>query len=141
MFSHRSFLMLGFAGAADIISLIKGGYEVSNFNFSFQQGTDERGKATTRVYSGTLHVTLPQLPPQDIIEWSIRSRKYSDGIIVTVDAENMPLERIIFKNATCIDLGVEYAMSGNSYSTTELVIQAEKLIVGNGIDFNNEWTS
>lgn len=32
MFSHRSFLMLG-DGAADILSLIKGGYEISNSRF------------------------------------------------------------------------------------------------------------
>jgi len=47
MFSHRSFLVLG-GGAADIVSLIKGGLEISNCNFSFVQDIDNSGKATTR---------------------------------------------------------------------------------------------
>jgi len=64
MYSHRSFLMLGSSSAADILSLIKGGYEVSAFGFSSQQGINPKGQSATRVYSGTLHVTLSQLPPQ-----------------------------------------------------------------------------
>ncbi len=140
MFSHRSFLMLG-GGATDIISLIKGGYEVVDCNFSFQQGIDDSGKATTRVYSGTIHVTLSQLPPMPIIEWALNSRKYQDGIIVTVDNENIPVEKIIFKHATCINFGISYTESGQSYTVTRLVIQAEEMVVGDGVTFTNEWIS
>ncbi len=61
MFGHRSFLVLG-GGAADILSLIKGGYEISKCNFSFQQGVDQKGRVSTRVYGGTIHLVLPQLP-------------------------------------------------------------------------------
>jgi len=139
MFGHRSFLMLGAQGAADIVSLIKGGIEISNCNFSFQQGIDDKGKATTRVFGGTLRLTIPQLPPQNILEWAMKARKYNDGVIVTVDNENLPLEKILFKNANCIDMEIEYTQEGSSYSTTTLVIQTEKLIVGDGVDFNNEW--
>jgi len=39
MFSFKSFLYLG-SDATDVISLIKGGYELSDFYFSFLQGTD-----------------------------------------------------------------------------------------------------
>ena len=66
MFGHRSFLLLG-DGAADIVSLIKGGFEISNCHFAFEQGVDDRGKASTKVFGGTLHLTLSQLPPLNII--------------------------------------------------------------------------
>ena len=62
MFSHHSFLILGEGSPADILTLVKGGLEVSDFSFSFRQGVDDRGKATTRVYAGTLSITLSQLP-------------------------------------------------------------------------------
>ena len=138
MYGHRSFLVLG-SGAADIISLIKGGYEISKCNFAFQQGVDEKGRVSTRVYSGTINIVLPQLPPADILEWAMQSRRYHDGMIVLVDNENIPLEKIIFNNATCIGLDIEYTEQGTSYSTTKLVVQAEKLIVGNGTTFASEW--
>lgn len=140
MFSHRSFLMLGGDGAADILSLVNQGYEASNCHFSFEQGTDRLGRASTRVFAGSIHVVLNQLPPQDILEWSMSPRKYLNGVIVFVDAENIPLEKVFFKNAACIRMKIEYTQQNTSYSTTSLIIQAEQLIVGNGNTFNSEWT-
>jgi hypothetical protein len=140
MFGHRSFLVIG-GGAADIVSLIKGGYEVLDCHFAFAQGIDERGKATTRVYGGTIYVTLSQLPPKPVIEWALQSRKYNDGVIVMLDAENVPLEKIIFQNAACVGMDLNYTQKGDSYSATKLTIQAETIIVGSGIEFMNEWKS
>ncbi len=41
---------------------------------------------------------------------------------------------MFFKEATCVGLDVDYTQSGDSYATTKLIVQAQKLIVGNGID-------
>ncbi|MDR2816254.1 MAG: type VI secretion system needle protein Hcp [Proteiniphilum sp.] len=139
MFGHRSFLVIGGDSPADIKSLINGGYEILDCNFDFRQGVDRNGKATTRVYSGTLNVKVSQLPRKDLIEWALNSRKYSDGTIVMLDANNIPVEKIIFKNATCISFGIDYTEKGDSYTCTKLVIQTEKMIVGDGIEFENEW--
>ena len=126
--------------AADILSLVKGGYEILECNFAFEQGVDERGKATTRVHAGTIQLTLSQLPPQPVIEWALESRKYNDGMIVLLDAENIPMEKIIFQNTACVGMDLSYSQKGDSYATTKLTLQAETIIVGNGIDFTNEWT-
>ena len=139
MFGHRSFLMIGDTSAADIINLVKGGPEVIDCNFSFHQDVDDKGKATTRTQSGTLNITISQLPPQNIIEWALDSRKYTDGVVAVLDAENIPLEKIFFENATCINMEINYTQKGDSYASTTLIVQAEKLIVGSGISFNNEW--
>lgn len=138
MFSHRSFLMLG-GGASDIMSLIKGGYEITTCNFSFDQGTNQKGKATTRVYSGIINLIMTQLPPNSIIEWALNARKYMDGMIVTLNDENIPLEKIIFKNATCVNLNVSYTQKGKGYTSTNITIAAEELTVGEGVSFTNEW--
>jgi hypothetical protein len=140
MFGHRSFLVLG-GGSADFMSLIKGGYEILDCHFAFEQGVDERGKATTRVRGGTINITLSQLPPQPVIDWALESRKYNDGVIVVLDAENTPLEKILFQNAACIGMDLSYTQKGESYAATNLTIRAETIIVGNGIDFTNEWIS
>lgn len=138
MFGHRSFLVLG-GGAGDILSLVKGGFEISDYKFAFQQGIDQKGKATTKVYGGSVNLVLSQLPPQEIIDWGIDSRKYKDGAIIVLDTNNLPLERIIFQNAACIAFEVGFTDADNSYASTTLSIQAEKLIVGTGIPFENEW--
>jgi hypothetical protein len=79
------------------------------------------------------------LPHNDLIEWALDSRKYSDGFIVLLDADNIPIEKTLFKNATCLEFGIDYMQKGESYTVTKLVVQAETLIVGNGIEFENEW--
>ncbi|HCO66305.1 MAG TPA: type VI secretion system needle protein Hcp [Dysgonomonas sp.] len=139
MFGHRSFLVLG-GDAADILSLVKGGLEILDCNFSFQQGIDQRGKATTKVYGGNIEIILSQLPPQEIIEWGMESRKYKNGIVVMLDSENLPVEKVLFENAACINFEVNYTQKGKSYATTRLDIRAEKLVVADGVDFDNEWT-
>jgi len=139
MFGHRAFFIIGSDSPADIKSLISGGYEVLDASFNFRQGIDRFGKATTCVYSGTLDVKLSELPKDDLIEWALDSRKYMDGMIVVLDADNIPLEKVFFINATCINFGIDYTLKGDSYTCTKLVIQSEKMIVGNGIDFENEW--
>ncbi len=75
----------------------------------------------------------------DILEWAMESRKYRSGVIVLVDNENIPLEKIFFNNATCIGFDIEYTEQGTSYSTTSIVIQTENMIVGNGTTFASEW--
>jgi hypothetical protein len=138
MYGHRTFLMIR-GGAADLKSLIEGGYEIAHCRFSFEQGVNDKGKATTRVHSGTLQITISQLPHDDLIEWALNPRKYTNGVIVLLDAENMPVEKVLFENATCIDFGIEYILKGESYVATKFVIQAEKLIVADDIEFDNKW--
>ncbi|MDR1222182.1 MAG: type VI secretion system needle protein Hcp [Tannerella sp.] len=139
MFGHRSFLILGGESPADIKSLTEGGYEISDCRFPIEQGVDYTGKVTTRVYFGRINIILSQLPPKEIIEWGINSRRYHDGAIVVLDANNIPLEKVIFKNAACIRFKMNYTEYGDSYITTEIALQAQKLIVDDGIEFDNEW--
>jgi hypothetical protein len=140
MFGYKNFLMLGGDSPADIKSLTEGGYELANCRWGYKQGTDANGKATTAVHSGVIDVVLTQIPPTPVIEWALESRKYMDGMLVMLDANNMPVEKLIFQNATCTYFKIDYLQSGNSYLAVKLEITAEKLIVGDGeIIFTNNW--
>ncbi|GHT41224.1 hypothetical protein FACS189437_07840 [Bacteroidia bacterium] len=139
MFAHKTYLKIGDFTGTDFLSLIKGGYELANFEFSFQQGVDDTGKVSTEVYGGTLSLTLPMLPPKAIIEWALNSRKYNKGVVVILDDQNIPQEKILFDNAACISMGIDYTQKGESYISTNLILQAEQLIFGNGLDFDNFW--
>jgi hypothetical protein len=139
MFSHKTYLKLDDFTGTDFLSLTKSGYELSNFEFSFQQGVDDTGRASTEVYGGTLSMTLPMLPPNVLIEWALDSHKYKKGLIVVLDEHNVTQEKIFFDNAACISLGIDYTQKGESYIVTNLILQAEQLVLGNGIDFDNNW--
>ncbi|WP_165041704.1 type VI secretion system tube protein TssD [Dysgonomonas sp. ZJ709] len=139
MFTHKSYLKLGDVLGTDLLSLLDGGYELANCEFSFQQGIDDTGKASTQVFGGTLSLTLPMLPPKPIIEWALNSCKYMKGAIVLLNDHDEPVEKIWFENAACISLDVDYTQRGESYMTTKIEVQAESLLLDNGLDFDNEW--
>ena len=140
MHEHRSFLIIG-SEAGDLLTLLQEGYEISHFRFAFEQGIDSRnGKASTRVYGGTIDLSLSQPPPSPLIAWGMKSRKYLDGAIVMLDYENVPVEKILFKNAACVEMEFDYVLDGADYSETRLSIQAKQLTVAGDIDFTNEWT-
>jgi len=97
MFGHRSFLIVGGQSDADIVSLVKNGYECVHSEFSFAQGIDDDGKVQTGVLGGTIHITLSMFPDEALIRWGIKSKEYRDGMIVTVDPDNKPLRKTIFR--------------------------------------------
>jgi len=141
MTGNKSFLKIGPESAFDLLSLTKEGYEILDCHFSFQQGVDNKGKATTRVHSGMIHLSLSQLPRKDLIEWGLEARKYHEGVIILLDHQNKPVEKIHFDNAACVTLDLDYTQRGDSYFFTKMTIQAENITVGAcGIDFTNEWT-
>jgi hypothetical protein len=140
MFGHKSFLMLGGESPTDIGSLTKGGYEIANYRWGFKQGTDTNGKATTAVHSGVIEVVLSQIPLEPILKWVLDSRKYTDGMVVTLDANNMPVEKVIFQHATCTYFKIDYLQTGNSYLAVKMEITAEHLSTCDGeITFDNKW--
>jgi len=142
MYGNRSFLMLGSSGGTNILDLIKGGIEILDYSFSIQQGIDNKGKATTKTCAGSINLTISQLPNKEIIEWALNSRRYLDGCVVLLDGENNPVEKIVFKNAACVNFDITYAAKGSGYAATRLSIQPEAINMGDGDDndFSNEWT-
>ena len=140
MFSHKTYLKLGEFQGTDIMSLLRDDYEVANCEFSFQQGVDDQGKPSTRVFGGTISLIIPMIPSNEIIDWALNSYRYKDGTIIILDADNVPVNKIFFKRATCINMTFAYSQKGKSYSTTNIVLQAEELKFGSGAEFSNNWT-
>jgi hypothetical protein len=130
--------MIGGDSPADIKSLINGGYEALHVNYAFSQGIDKKGKVQTRVWGGQIRLTLPMLPPDEIIEWALSFRSYKDGVLVLCEADNLPIEKLAFINAACVHMKVNYTNMGTGYINTHLVIVAEELKLDD-LKFENEW--
>jgi len=139
MFGHKSFLKIGPLDDASIVGLYKSSYELKNCSYGFRQGVNVDGKAQTEVRGGDIHVTISGLPPLDVIQWALDSRKYNDGVIVFCDSDNMPLEKVHFTDAACISMDISYTQQGDSYAATKLTLRARKITVGDN-NLNNRWT-
>jgi len=139
MFGHKSFLKIGPLDDASIVGLYKSSYELESCSYGFSQGVNVDGKAQTEVRGGLMNVTIPGIPPMDIITWALDSRKYNDGVIVLCDSDNMPLEKVRFTDAACINMEIVYSQQGKGYTAAKLTLQARKIAVGS-INLNNRWT-
>jgi hypothetical protein len=138
MFGHKSFLKIGPLADASLQGLYRESYELESCSYGFSQGVNVDGKAQTEVRGGTINVTIPGIPPNDVIKWSLDSRKYNDGVIVLCDINSMPLEKVYFTDAACIGMGIVYSRKGKAYTATKLTLQVRKLMVGN-TELDNRW--
>ena len=132
-------MKIGPLNDASIMGLYKESYELESCGYGFSQGVDSNRKAQTEVYGGTISVVIPGIPPMDVLQWVLDSRKYNDGTIVICDSDDMPLEKVNFKDAACIKMEIIYRQQGKSYISTKLTLQARKIVVGD-TELNNRWT-
>jgi hypothetical protein len=85
MFGYKSFLRIGVLSDASISGLYKNSYELESCSYCFSQGTYTDGKAQTDVRGGTIYITYPGLPTNEMLRWALDSHKYLDGTLVICD--------------------------------------------------------
>lgn len=138
MYGYTVFLKIGALNAASLVDMYKESYELAGCEYGFAQGVDIKGQVQTEVKGGTFHVTYPNLPTKDMIQWMLDARKYQNGAIVICDSEGSTLEKILFEKATCVDMELTYIQTGKSYIATKLTVQAQTLTFGSE-SFENQW--
>lgn len=126
MFGHKSFLRIGALNDSSILGLYKDSYELESCSYSFSQGIDLNGKPQTEVRGGTIFLTYASLPQEDMLRWMLGSVQYEDGAIVICDDNDEPLEKIIFEQAACVGLEIEYTQRASRISIRRLRYKQEK---------------
>jgi len=139
MFGHKCFLKIGTISSSSITSLYKNSYELLSCNYGFSQGIDANGKAQTLVRGGTISLIYPNVPPTELLKWMLDSHKYESGSIVICDDSGIPLEKILFEDAACIGMEINYMRKSSSYTSTSITLQARKISVGS-TSLENTWT-
>lgn len=138
MFGHKCFLRIGQLNDSSISGLYRDSYELLNCEFGFSQGVDANGKAQTEVKGGSIALTFPNIPKDDMLEWMLKSGKLESGAIVLCNANDEPVEKVLFEDAACISLDIKYLQKGKSFTTTNILLQAKKLIAGEA-QIENNW--
>lgn len=113
-------------------------YDLEQADFSFMQATDEIGKPQGEVYSGMITMTYPNLPTKQLSKWMLDARKYEDGTITTYGEDGTPMQKLEFKQATCVKMNIDYQNTGSSYCNCKFMIVANKINVKN-VSVDNEW--
>ncbi len=138
MFGHKCFLRLGQLNDSSISGLYRDSYELLSCNYSFAQGTDQNGKPQTDVKGGTIDVVYPNVPPTEFMIWMLKSGKLENGAIVICDANDVPLQKILFEDGACVALNVDYSQQGASFTSTSITIQVNKIKIGE-VQLENRW--
>lgn len=130
MYGYRTFLKIGDTENIDFMSILKNGYELSNFSYSLIQPADEQGKAQGEVQGGTMQLTFNGFPTDELLDWMINPRRHKDGIIITYGEDNASVMRVFFKKAFCIDMNINYIHSGSQYLSVQFIVSAQSLKFG-----------
>jgi len=138
MFSHNSYLVLGELPTIDITGLSKEGYELTHCTYSFIKNIDDKGEVQSNTIGGVIQIEISYLPSKELIEWSLNSRRYKNGVIIFCDDAGIPLEKIYFQDTACIKMDLSYIRVGDGYITTNLTLSVKSMSCGR-ITFNSNW--
>ena len=140
MFGHKCFLLIGQLEDSSASGLYKDSYELLSCDFGFAQSLDRNGKPQSEVQGGTISMVYPNVPPQEIVDWMLKSGKVENGAIVICDANDLPLEKVYFEDGVCTGMKVGYHQSGNGYVSTNIQIDVRKISVGN-VAIEKRWVN
>ncbi|HHU58802.1 MAG TPA: type VI secretion system needle protein Hcp [Bacteroidales bacterium] len=140
MFGHKCFLRIGQLEDSSASGLYKYSYELLSCDFGFAQSMDRNGKPQSEVQGGTISMVYPNVPPQEIVDWMLKSGKVENGAIVICDANDLPLEKVYFEDGVCTGMKVGYHQSGNGYVSTNIQIDVRKISVGN-VAIEKRWVN
>ncbi|MCA1745217.1 MAG: type VI secretion system needle protein Hcp [Bacteroidales bacterium] len=131
---------IGQLSDSSISGLYRDSYELLSCNFGFAQGADRNGKAQSEVKVGSISMVYPNLPPQEITQWMLKSGKVHNGVIVICDANDVPIEKVSFEDAVCTNMKIGYLQKGSGYITTSIQLEVRKLSVGS-VSLEKKWVS
>lgn len=138
MYGYKTNLKILDFRAKDTNTFINEGYELSTFSFSFIQPADDNGKAQGNVQGGILQMSFDGLPTDLLLDWMISPRRYKSGVVTIFGEDERSQQRIVFENATCIDMDISYIKEGRQYFSVQFILSAHRIIIGDsGVE--NNW--
>ncbi|NDV67910.1 type VI secretion system tube protein TssD [Dysgonomonas sp. 25] len=107
--------------------------EVSACSYSFNREINDGGEVMSPVNGGLIHLSLEEIPKNNILQWGMESRNYKSGQIKILEQESgqkITSEIISFENASCISLRLIYEQNFKAYFTVLMTISAENINIG-----------
>ena len=134
--AYKTILQLGELRDGSIEGLLQNGYELQDCSYGFFQETTQKGKPNSDIQGGTISMCMRELPTDEILRWSIDPKRFISGQITLYNLQNIPVEKIYFEEAACVNLKIDYEAE---YAATLLTISARRLRLDD-LRFDSGWT-
>ncbi|MGN6511129.1 MAG: type VI secretion system tube protein TssD [Chitinophaga sp.] len=115
-------------------------YDVLQCSFSLNRDVDAKGRPSSGVYGGTIHVEVESTEDTSVIESMVNSqfKPFSGKVVIKKTDEDAKMKELFFSNGYIIQYNEGINVIGNHPMTLSFVISAQSLKLGNA-EHVNDW--
>ncbi|MBV8252583.1 MAG: type VI secretion system needle protein Hcp [Chitinophaga sp.] len=115
-------------------------YDVLQCSFSLNRDVDAKGRPSSGVYGGTIHVEVESTEDTSVIESMVNNqyKPFSGKIIIKKTDEDAKMKELTFTDSYIIQYNEGINVVGNHPMTLSFVISARTLKLGNA-EHVNDW--
>lgn len=115
-------------------------YDVLQCSFSLNRDVDAKGRPSSGVYGGTIHVEIESTEDTSVIESMVNSqfKPFSGKIVIKKTDEDAKMKELTFTDSYIIQYNEGINVIGNHPMTLSFVISARTLKLGNA-EHVNDW--
>ncbi|UGU14199.1 hypothetical protein LS482_10790 [Sinomicrobium kalidii] len=107
-------------------------YNVLEYDIRVEKGTDHNGKPSTNARGGEIRLVLETDMKDSFSDWIVNSSHTKDGKLTFFKRDGMSRMRSTsFKKGYCIRFHEKFRAVGDEPMTTEIVISAKEINIGN----------
>lgn len=119
-------------------------YGIVECEYEFSQQVDDTGKPVTRPHGGTITFVMPSTDDDDLFfyKWMFNKTEVENGVftfVVYSHDNKLSYKTVKFENAYCIGLRDFFNDNDSRLMYSTITISAEKITIGGGARFSNEW--
>jgi hypothetical protein len=115
-------------------------YDVLQCSFSLNRDVDAKGRPSSGVYGGTIHLEVESTEDTSVIESMVNNqyKAFAGTIVFKKGEEDAKMKELHFEDAYIIQYNEGIAVNDNTPMTLSFVISARKLKIGNA-EHTNDW--
>ena len=115
-------------------------YDVLQCSFSLNRDVDAKGRPSSGVYGGTIHVEVESTEDTSVIESMVNSqfKQFSGKVVIKKTDEDAKMKELFFSNGYIIQYNEGINVIGNHPMTLSFVISTQSLKLGNA-EHVNDW--
>ncbi|WP_461534335.1 type VI secretion system tube protein TssD [Sinomicrobium sp.] len=114
-------------------------YTILEYDILVEKGTDHNSKPATNAKGGEIRVVVETDMKDQFSDWAISNTQVKDGKLIFYKRDGMSrMKSISFTKGYCIRYKEKFRASGDEPMTTEIVVSAQEIKIGN-TPYKKKW--